>query len=221
MKKAITILAVLIVLVSAVFAAETHKLKIKATQATIAPAFQMYVKSVAQAAGASADSTIVTNSSAEKFDAHDGDTMARGGLNPESDIAATINFEVTNTVTVAVKLGNDAKTTQNYLLTFSDGIFNVNKNGASQYNNGTEQDPDMKNYTVGPESKSAAAGEDSSAENGFTTAPSTNTATVDFNGKTCTTGHEIATCAYAYAAHTDVDPGTYYADIVLTIATTN
>jgi len=220
MKKAITILAVLIVLVGAVFADETHTIKIKATQEPLEPGFQMYVKEVSQQ-GATSTSSIITNSTAVPYDNAAENPADRDYDLSDGSEAASFSFETANTVTIAVKLGNKAKTAQNYLLTFTDGIFNVKKNGVSQYNSGTEQAPEMTDYTVGPESRSVAAGANSAAANGFTTTPDGNTATVDFNGKTCTIGHEIATCAFAYDAHTDVDPGTYYANVVLTIETSN
>ena len=223
MKKAITILAILAIVVGAVFADETHTLKIKATQQNIEPAFQMYVKAVTQT-GATKDSTIITNPTAVKYDlleeVGDGDEE----YDSSASEAATFSFELANTVTVAVKLGNAAKTAQNYLLTFKDGVFNVKKNGAATHKTGVDEttgEDIMTGWTVEPSSKMAAAGANSDAVNGFTTAPSTNTATVDFNGTTCTIGHEIATCDFAYAAHTDVDPGTYFANVVLTIETSN
>ena len=236
MKKAITILAILIVLVSAVFA-ETHTLKIKATQADIYPAFQMYVKNVTSG---SKDSAVITNADKTEFGAEDPNPDTAPYVAPvaadpdhqpdpipavaEANVAASFSFEAANTVTVAVKIANAAKTAQNYSLSFTGGSFNVNKNGVGSYKSGgTDEAPVMSNYTVGTESITAAAGDGSSADgsSGFKTTASGSGATVDFSGKTCTIDAEVATCEYAYNAHTDVDPGTYYADIILTVATTN
>ena len=111
MKKAIAILAVLVILVGAVFAAETHKIKIQAVVNTVEPQYQMVVGNVK------------TNNSKVAYTdtAYTVDTVAQ-----------TLNFEVANTVEVIVNLANAAKTTTAYTLTFSDGAFAVKK-GADEH----------------------------------------------------------------------------------------
>jgi len=226
MKKAITILAVLIVLVSAVFAAETHTLKIKATQDDIYPAFQMYVKAVTSG---TKDSAVITNSGAVVYDKENAAPneayetyVAPVEANPEaqppveaaaeSGVAATFSFETANTVTVAVYIANAAKTARDFSLTFTGGKF------STVTSNGTPVAAVTATVTTANGAGSSVDGAD-----GFETSAggSDNIRLVDFSGQTCTEDAEVATANYAYVAHPEIDPGTYYADIILTIATTN
>ena len=197
MKKAITILAILIVLVSAVFAAETHSLKIKATQEDIYPAFQMYVQNVTSG---SKDSAVITNSGETVYDktnAAPNESYPTGvAANPahepepivESAIAATFSFETANTVTVAVKIANAAKTARNFSLTFTDGEFTTVKS------NGTAASAVTPTITTDNGADSSRDGAD-----GFetTAGASNNIRNVDFSGQTCTENAEVALAYYA------------------------
>ena len=191
MKKVLTILAILVVLTSAVFA-ETHSIKIKATKAAVPPEFQMVIGSV------------TTN---------DGEVRGAFGADDYELIAETdafgdtwdTGFEVAKTVNVLVKIANAAKTTQNYLLTFRDGVFEVLNNGVA----GEDVVP-----TITAEGKT---------NTGFKalTVSDDDTAKIDFTGVTCTANTTIATATYVYPVRTDVDPGTYTANVTLEITVAN
>jgi len=189
MKKAIAILAVLVILVGAVFAAETHKIKIDANIAEVIPEYQMVI------------GTVTTNGNENPFVA----STEQPGSYVEDTAAQTLNFEVANDVTVVVNLVNPAKTTKAYTLTFSDGNFAVKK-GADKHDD-----------TVVPAISLAttyANGTQGIASVGI----NNKVATVNFNGTTCADSTRLVTATYSYAAHTDVNPGTYTAYVQLDVA---
>ena len=197
MKKLIAILAIAIVLIGAVFATETHSIKIKADVTEVLPVFQMTIGQI----------TTNTANNGAKFD--NATTYALGTVddpetqaNEEANIGDSFSFETAHTVTVSVKINNAAKTNHIYTLTFINGTFTVKKAGVST--------------TINP-TITAGVGSNSGAGNGFVTTVDDAVATVSFNGTTCTATHEVATASYAYAADTLVDPGVYYADVVLQI----
>jgi len=113
MKKLITIMAILIVLVGAIFAdAESHQIKITVTITETVPAFQLKFN------GANSNSgKVVFTNNATRTD--------------NTPVAATIDFEsntaADRTVTVNAHIANDAKQTAQYRLTFSDGVFKDNQ----------------------------------------------------------------------------------------------
>ncbi len=191
MKKLITILAILTVLVGAIFATnptESHEIHITVTINAELPAFQLKFN------GANSNSTAVKfTDEAEREDS--------------TAVAATIDFESNTasarTVTVDAYLANTAKQSAQYKLTFSDGVF---KDGNSQ-------------TVVSPTSITAAAGSGTGygAANGVSTTVSGAVATVTFGGTVrCTADTLIAQAAYLYPK-ADIAPGTYTADIVMTV----
>ena len=190
MKKVITILAILVVLTSAVFA-ETHKIKIQATSAEAVPVFEMSIGS------------IKTNTASAQFGTAENTTLVK------TDVAKTINFEEDSTVEVIVKILNAAKTKQNFLLTFGDGVFQVYRNGEASSATGT-------NLNVTP----SIATEEASGT-GYSSTGTAGTVTVDFDGTRCDADSVITTATYTYDADATIDPGTYSADIELVITTTN
>ena len=202
MKKVITVLAILVVLTSAVFAAETHKIKINATTTEVVPAFELKVGSV------------VTNDTPATF-TNDADAETPRYVN--DTVADTISFEGASAVSVYAYLVNNAKTKTNYKIDFSDGVFKgVMRNGEAAASESEYVSPDTINVT---------ANDGIADSQGVTASGSGNKATVllDFTGKTCTasTGNGallLATAVFNYAAHTDIDPGTYTAYVTMTVA---
>ena len=210
MKKLIAIVAIMVVLVGVVFAAETHQIKIQANAATVVPAFQLNVGSV------------YTNTSATAFtndaEVENSNPVTYTPRYTDNTVADTINFESTSEVTVYAYLVNNAKTIQNYSISFSDGVFkDVKRNGtvastASEY--------------VSPTSIAATANPNIPTTQGVsaTAGNAAYSVALDFSGTTCTASATarllLATAVYSYAAHTDIDPGTYNAYIVMTVSTT-
>ena len=193
MKKAIAILAVLVILVGAVFAAETHKIKIDANIAEVLPVYQMVI------------GTVTTNGQSIKYNPEATDPVERF----ETSIAQTLNFEVANTVEVVVNLTNAAKTTRIFDLTFSDGIFTVEKGvGADKHD-----DTVVPAITLATTHATGTQGIASIALD-----EDDDVATVTFNGTTCASSTTLVTATYSYTAHTDVNPGRYYADVQLDVA---
>ena len=191
MKKAIAILAVLVILVGAVFAAETHKIKIDANIATVAPQYQMSIGSV------------TTNDNGENGAAAAYTTTTY----TENTTAAVLDFEQSSSVAVLVKLVNPAKTITKYTFTFSDGNFSVKK-GA-----------DEQAETVSPKSIALTTTHANGTTGIASIGISGQVATVTFNGTTCADSTELVTATYSYDAHTDVNPGEYTAYVQMVVAT--
>ena len=191
MKKVITILAILVVLTSAIFA-ETHKLKIQATSTEEVPVFEMSIGDVK------------TNTASEEFGTANNTTLVK------TDIAKSFKFEDGATVSVLVKILNTAKTKTNYKLTFSDGVFEVYRNNVASSATGTNAHVTPL-ITVIEKSGTGYASTASTTEEGVLT--------LDFNGTRCTANSEVAGATFEYAPDATVDPkeGGYFADIQLDI----
>ena len=192
MKKVITILAILVVLTSAIFA-ETHKINIEATSVEAIPVFEMSIGSVK------------TNTDKSEFDTANNTSLVK------TDVAYTFNFENGGVAEISVKILNAAKTKTNYSLAFSDGVFHVKRNNIASVATGTE------NLHVTPTIVATAK-----SGTGFEALAATNggkTANIDFNGTRCAANTEIATATYTYAADDTIDPDTYTATIQLDITT--
>ncbi len=197
MKKLITILAILMVLVGAIFAAsETHTIKITVTIEETIPAFQLKFTGT--------DRTANSNTTPVQF--------ANNGQRTDSTPAtANIDFEsndaAARTITVDAYLANTAKQNKIYTLTFTDGAFKT-----------SGQNP----TTVATPAISAKAGSGAGygAQYGVSTAAQNNVATVTFGGAIrCTANTLIAQADYVYPK-SDIVPGTYTADIIMTVSTT-
>lgn len=188
MKKVITILAILVVLTSAVFA-ETHKLKIEATSELVVPVFEMSIGSVK------------TNTASSAFGTENNTTLVK------TDVAKTFNFEDGADVLVTVKILNPAKTKQNYLLAFGDGVFRVMRNNVESAATGS-------NLDVSPDITTT---EESGA--GYASTGTAGSVTLDFNGTRCAENSVVTTATYSYTADDSIDPGTYSANIQLDITT--
>lgn len=207
MKKAITILAVLIVLVSAVFAVnpETHSIKVKADVSEVLPVFQL--KLTTRVYNEQASDTYTTNAT----------DPALFGVSNHAELATqtakdvNFNLDQGGVVDVAVYIANNARTTHAYTLAFGGGeftnIYRHNELGAnvipaiaSSNGNAIEHF-----YTIG---------------DGDTISGSNKKVVVTFLGKTITNeqkSNALATATYTYTGDPEIDLGTYYADISLTI----
>lgn len=192
MKKVLTILVIMAIVVGTAFAAsEQHKIKIKADVIAVVPVFQLELGDV------------VTNNAAKPTVFTD-----RASYTPNStDTAVDAGFklDVGGFVTVTVKLANAAKQKQSYTLTFSDGEFkDVMRDG----------DSGVKTPTI-------AAKAETASNNGISSiavdSQDAKKLKVNFNGSTAVVGN-LGTATYTYGPDDKIDPGTYYADIVLTIS---
>ena len=195
MKKLITILAIMIVLVGAIFAAsEAHTININAVVEEIIPQFQLKVGNVST----NPTPTAFTNNASYTADAR-----------PNTGANIILSGTGTTSIEVIAYLANAAKTAQNYSLVFSEGVFVVTRNGVPS--SGTEG----ANKNVIPTITNVPV----TTNNGFSASGTGATVTVDFNGKTCAAGN-ITTATYTYQQEDGIVPATYQSTVKLTISTT-
>ncbi len=215
MKKAITILAVLIVLVGAVFAAETHTIKMKADVTAVVPVFGLkYNTSVSN-----------TTTGPDGNGQYTNNYLASGTYNErygtvQTAVETGLKLDQGGDVKFWAVLLNPAKETKNSSLTFSDGRFTVTENGVANttvYIDPTITTPD-EDYNNDVAGFSVADGADDDQ------------VYVSFDGKQVVnnagaTGLNLASANYHYSAHPNVDMPAdgdfYYADVILTVTTRN
>ena len=198
MKKLITILVILTVLIGAIFAdtSESHQIKITVTIEETIPAFQLKFTGTDRTANSNATPVTFTNG-AERSD----NTAATASINFESNDAAA------RTITVDAYLANTAKQSKVYTLTFTDGAFKT-----SGENPTTVASPTI--------TAKAGSGAGYGAQYGVSTTVQNAVATVTFGGTVrCTADTLIAQADYVYPK-SDIAPGTYTANIVMTVSTT-
>ena len=228
MKKAITILAILAIVVGAVFATnETHTLRVRADVTAVEPAIQLKLN---------VNEYKTNGTPNEYYQAVREEVEGVPTLVPTqhnyTDYATNnnafdtgFNLDQQGSVTAYAYLANYAKTNKIYTLSFSDGEFSVKRHGNTE--------------TYGPSSITSSAGD--SAATFYTTALGTahvdpedaeselltnQDITVTFLGKTVETKDVIlAQAVFAYPGDTTIDPTTsenpwYYANITLTVSTT-
>jgi len=214
MKKAITILAVLIVLVSAVFAdeptqkVETHTIKLHSTVGGVVPVFHLVENSItavkADNTDLSDDTVRATNASNVKFT--DGASRV---LDPDTAVEVGDITKANIVVSFDVTVSNAAKIYKDYTLAFSATGFDVNKNGQRK--------------------TTAAPGEEYTANAQLVLADGVtmNGKVAKFNGTTCSeNGTKLATYVLTYAKDPTVDPtsdlndATYQSTVSMTISTT-
>jgi len=207
MKKAITILAALIVLVGAVFAetqTETHSIQLHTTVEKVEPIFHLvYVSSDGTAATGATIATgeKATNSSNVKFtDGAERDYASALEIGDISKGAITVVFKVT--------LSNPAKLVQAYDLALDATGFAVTHNTTPA--------------TTAITSKTLSG---FAAHNGVNVIQkvANSTATATFTGKTCDESTVLANYQVVYTQDTEADPtnagATYTSDVTLTITT--
>ena len=200
MKKLIAILTIAIVLVGAVFAdpktSEAHHLTVQATVSEVVPQFQLKL------------GTAVTNTTPNDFD------NAAVSYTADAKAVAGGSIDLSGSGTVAIQviayLANAAKSNREFTFTFSGGRFTtITRNGhAADGTQGNEYvDP-----VIGTDAEDSPVG--FTVDGDGASDPSVDVA---FLGTTCTAGN-IVTATYTYTKSDAYDPGTYEADIVLTIA---
>lgn len=191
MKKVLTILVVLALVAGFAFAEVAPK-----TQETHTLTITASVDVEVPVFQLFRDNTLKTNTDANKYD------NVRDAY--EATDVAGFKLDAGGSVIVSARVANMAKQKQNYSLQFTDGEFkNVKRNGG----NGT-QTPAItvaKNNTT-TDGVTLSQVEDS------------DTVTAAFTGtKMTVSGYTLATATYTYDADSTIDPGTYSADIVLTV----
>ena len=190
MKKVLTILVVLALFAGFAFAEVAPK-----TQETHTLTITASVDVEVPAFQLFRDDTLKTNTDAKKYD------NAQAAY--EATDLAGFKLDAGGNVIVSARVANLAKQKQNYTLQFTGGTFNVNRNGGP----GTQ----APTITVAKNNTTTDGVTLSQVEN-------SDTVTAAFNGTKMTeSGYTIATATYAYSADSTIDPGTYTADIVLTV----
>ena len=216
MKKAITILAVLIVLVGAVFAtSEQHDIRIKADVTAVEPAFQLKFQP--------------KNLEINSYATNSGKAAYTGSASyaAQADNAAIdINFNLNEdgSVVAYAYLANQAKTNRVYTLAFSGGDFAAKKNKGAF----THSPTSITTAVMDGQAAVTRTSDDAALyEVALVAGEQTNrNITVTFHGKTVETADvALAKATYAYTGDDDIDPTTeaepwYYANITLTVSTT-
>ena len=194
MKKVITILAILVVLTSAVFAAsETHTLRLSATVDTVLPQFQLVYGGYR------------TNTGANAF-ADEADYNLTESAIDVSEVLI-LDEDGDQSIEFSVVLANKPKagrgTSRSYTLTFSGGTFaSVTKAGVAAPMAATIVTSNGAKYNDGVTVTGV----------GYTTAK------VTLGTEPSAAGNEIVKATYTYEGDRTVDPGTYTTDIILSIA---
>lgn len=212
MKKVIAILAIMVVLVGAVFAAtgdaETHTITLKTKVKGDDPIFAL--------SAAYAEASTATNADEKEFTAGEPYTGAS-----QLEVADLSKSDVT--VTFVSKLVNQAKSTDSFTITFVPGPFNVKKLDAS--NNRI----DAQIFATNNASSSAIGSNDSGYTLGALNVTTSNSQiefsnTVAFTGaQASATNNTLATYSVTYAKDPDIaqnissEAAYYYADCVMTV----
>jgi hypothetical protein len=221
MKKAITILAVLIVLVGAVFA-ETHTIRLKTVVDEVIPAFQLSNTSLTAFKDVDGVKTEVANvqqytnpktgnpAEADEFAANGDHTY---GTESRADVNVGDLSKYDVTVGFTVYVANKAKTLTDYRLTFTAGSFAVERNGVSR-----DQTLDPK---AAPAISGLGAKNGTNGEQSVETSDKSTYVLVDFNGNECVADTPIAIYTVQYDHDASIDPKAagYFADITLGITT--
>ena len=207
MKKLIAILAIMVVLAGAVFAAETHTIRIMADVTEVIPIFGLKMTTPAQ--------SYVTNDAAA-FGA--GSSYGHTANNQAFDVV--FNLDEDGSVVFTALLMNPAKQNETYTLEFGGGTFAVKKNGG--------------NASLAPTSITTSAGTTTA---GLTIAAGSNATVsgatnkiinLTFDGTTVAAAasdpYPLATATYEYTADPEIDPTEegqyYYADVTLVVTAT-
>lgn len=204
MKKLITILAVMMVLVGFAFAAtETHNLNVEITIDPVYPIFSLYYEEHSN------DNT-TGDETTNAFAVKPSYTITNQKTTAGADITAD------NAITVSAYVMNKAKVKQNYTLTFSGGDFDSSVTGCTSLNiNGTATVKNASIATAPTTTAIVGISEISETAEG--------TLVAKFNGTQMTATDKsvvLGTATYTYTVDWNtVDPGTYTTNIVLTITT--
>ena len=215
MKKAITILAVLIVLVGAVFAAETHSIRLKTVVDEVLPAFQLSNTALTAFKDVDGVKTAVvnvkqyTNAAKDEVDVDDGDHTYGTESRADVNVGDLSKYDVE--VQFTVYIANKAKTLKDYRLAFTAGSFAVERDGVSL--NQTLPPADD------PEITGLGAQDGTNGEQSVETSDKSTYVLVDFNGNECVADTPIAVYTVQYEHDPSIDPKAegYFADITLEI----
>lgn len=202
MKKLITILAVMMVLVGFAFAAtETHNLNVEITIDPVYPIFSLYY----------GEHSNDKKTGDETTNAHA--VVASYTISDQKEAAGT-DITADNAITVSAYVMNKAKVKQNYTLTFEGGNFD-GTDGTKLKVNGTLTSYVATITTAPTTSEIVGISEVEETAEG--------TLVAKFNGTQMTADDKsvvLGTATYTYdVAWNTVDPGTYTTNIVLTITT--
>lgn len=226
MKKAITILAIIAIVAGAVFAAETHKISVRADVEETLPAFNLSF-------GGKNTNQVVANVYGENSDVAEPFAAAYDSSSHTENGAADIGFNLneTNSFVVKAEVINAVKTNKSFTIAFKGGVFDVKRNtvggklSPSQIVLADNHTSDAIKTVVGGESATLdAAGTRASNPTALTAQGS-----VTFSGKTGTGTVQapiaVAKATYSYIGDDSIDPTDqdewYYADITMTITVNN
>jgi len=217
MKKAITILAIIAIVAGAVFAAETHQLKVKSDVAEVLPAFNL---------------TFGEQNTNESATNVYGKTPAVDyTVNATVQKAQDVGFDLdeARSFTVTAQVINNVKTNKNFTIEFKGGVFTVNRDTV-------EGKYSPKQITVADAHTSDAvktvgnltASEVNNNKSADTSDTLVASGKVTFSGKTgtgATAALPIMTATYAYLGDDTIDPTAvdqwYYADIKMIVTAGN
>lgn len=224
MKKVLTVLAVLVLLTGVVFAAETHRIKVKSDVGEQLPVFQLVYGNA------------ITSSAAGIY------TGNAGPYSDDTGIDVDFNLNEDGSFTATAMINNTTyktKTTKSFTLTFSDGVFTVNR--TSDPTNTTHAPSSITTNVLStatgiasirladvyiPNEEYDATAATSNPDYNVPATVKDTTATnkpvvITFNGTTMTADKEVATVQYAYTADPTIDPTApgefYYAYIIMTV----
>ena len=211
MKKVITILAILVVLTSAVFA-ETHKLTVKTVVADVTPSFQLRYGTDGVYTNATADSNSIDTQSYPGQYGVTEDLTVTTAIDLEQDISTG---DVTADFYAVLAVGGKQKN-KTYKLTFTAGAFNTTNNGAEDLSPCTES---AINKVLSDEYAEvvvtdATTGNENEAVN-------SQFCTVTMKGAPAEEKIDLVKFSALWARNKDVDVGEYTADITLLIELQN
>ena len=213
MKKLIAVLAIMVVLAGAVFAAETHRITIKGDVTVVVPVFGLNLGTYTTNAA-----TLTTVNTVAPYTTQYGAATTYGmtALDETDAIAVTFKLDKGGSVTFNAVLLNPAKQNASYTLEFGDGVFNVSRNGITE-----NQKLAPKSITT--EAKGAGTGVSTALGDAVGQSTTNKKIAVTFNGTTVdeTLPYTLATAVYAYDADPTIDPTTngafYYADVTMAV----
>ena len=222
MKKLITILMVLAIVVGAVFAeSETHSIRIKSDVDGELPMFQLILLNSTGVTNNEVNNQ-TTNTTPNAFGTGENDSYA-GNETDATAVDVGFNLDEGGTVTFIAKCANAARFSSNdtgriYTLVFTGGTFRVSRYGVASTTTGEGEQA----VTTYEELAPAITVKQTTNPSGFTYPETINNGVkvkIGTSGvKTGeTAGATMATAEFKYTADKSIDPGTYYADVTLTI----
>ena len=215
MKKLISILAIMVVLVGSVFADVngqtsngTAVIDIKATIAESHPTFQLKAKTITtQATGENGDILISTVAN---------DSPTHGKVTIATDHLLTANA----VIVFAIEQNNSSRSTANYTL----GVAATNLTLDNYATVGASTLEADEYFEVALSGLTAADGYGSTSTNGVKITPATGSFAADYDGKVVdgsTTAVELATFTATWTKKPNAVAGNYSATVTLTITATN